>query len=344
MRACRRWCARAIICSGVRRWQNHCVEARPSLALILGLAVALVGGAGRVGAIRRLFGGQWGPLAALGLIVLSWVVLLGWNNRPPLAPLMGFDRNGHLAYINYILQNKALPLGKQGTANGPASVVLSAVRLVARAVGLVTLMEGSLVMLRVFTLVIGIARMGLIFLCLRRLFPNQPGRQMVGLLIAGYLPENLCLAHHVTNETLDALLVTAALVSCSARGAGPESLTDASFGALADSGARGVSSGAATCTEAGAHSDREAPGSHADVAGTENGLGPGSRWSSRGETGAAGCRWCLWVGIELGLALLTEDFQPYWWCPSWQALWFGRFGVRPVGKAGGGPARRVQWP
>jgi dolichyl-phosphate-mannose--protein O-mannosyl transferase len=65
--------------------------------------------------------------------------------------------------------------------------------------------------LRAVSALTGIVHLVLIFLCLRLVFPNQPRRQIVGLLVAGFLPANLCLSHHITNESLAALFVTAAL-------------------------------------------------------------------------------------------------------------------------------------
>ena len=71
--------------------------------------------------------------------------------------------------------------------------------------------DSAVLALRAFSALTGMVHLVLIFLCLRLLFPNQPGRQIVGLLVAGFLPANLCLSHHVTNENLAALFVTAAL-------------------------------------------------------------------------------------------------------------------------------------
>src|SRR5262249_32527596 len=47
-----------------------------------------------------------------------------------------------------------------------------------------------------------------------QLFPGQPTPQRIGLLIGAFLPANLYLAHHITNETWSGLFVTAALYFC----------------------------------------------------------------------------------------------------------------------------------
>jgi tetratricopeptide (TPR) repeat protein len=53
-----------------------------------------------------------------------------------------------------------------------------------------------------------------VFLSLRLLFPAQIGRQMVGLVLAAFLPMQLYLSHYVTNETLAATLASATIFLC----------------------------------------------------------------------------------------------------------------------------------
>ena len=150
------------------------------------------------------------PLAVLVVIIISWIALFG-NNLPQIAPPFGFDRDSHLEYIDYVLQKKALPLADNGWQmyQPPLYYVLSA--LIIGPFGWSASAGSAVMALRAVSALTGIAHVVLIFLCLRLLFPNQPGRQIVGLLLAGFLPANLCLSHHITNESLAALFVTAAL-------------------------------------------------------------------------------------------------------------------------------------
>lgn len=150
------------------------------------------------------------PLVCAILLILSWIVLF-FNNLPQLAPLLGFDRDGHLQYIDYVLQKKALPLANEGWQmyQPPLFYLLSALIIAPFDSSAST--DSSVLVLRGFCACIGIIHLILIFLCLRLLFPTQPRHQFVGLLIAALLPANLCLAHNITNETLAALFVTAAL-------------------------------------------------------------------------------------------------------------------------------------
>ena len=138
------------------------------------------------------------PLAVLVVIIISWVALF-CNNLPQIAALFGFDRDGHQQYIDYILTNKALPLADEGWQmyQPPLFYLLSA--LIIGPFGWAASTDSAVLALRAVSALTGIVHLVLIFLCLRLVFPKQPRRQMVGLLIAGFLPANLCLS--ITSPT-----------------------------------------------------------------------------------------------------------------------------------------------
>jgi tetratricopeptide (TPR) repeat protein len=150
------------------------------------------------------------PLIFAVALILLWAVLF-CNNLPQLAPLLGFDRDGHLQYIDYILQKKSLPLADDGWQmyQPPLFYVLSALMLAPFDSSASS--DSAILALRGFCVFTAVIHLLLIFLCLRLLFPVQPRHQIVGLLVTTFLPANLCLAHNITNETLAALFVTAAL-------------------------------------------------------------------------------------------------------------------------------------
>ncbi|HOC56794.1 MAG TPA: tetratricopeptide repeat protein [Verrucomicrobiota bacterium] len=213
---------------GRERMADSLRRAWPQLLLILALAAALAG-AGRILRLRNadfqsaLLDQQPGhsqptesrrsrltPAVMLGVIILSWVVLFG-NNLPQLAALLGFDRDGHQQYIDYILQQRALPLADDGWQmyQPPLFYLLSA--CIIGPFGWTASADAAILTLRAFSTLTGIVHLLLVFLCLRLLFPQRPQSQMAGLLLAGFLPMSLCLSHHITNENLAALFVTAAL-------------------------------------------------------------------------------------------------------------------------------------
>ncbi len=148
--------------------------------------------------------------AALVLALGAWVVLFV-NNLPRIAPLFGFDRDGHTEYINFILDRGRLPLASDGWQmyQPPLYYLLAAGLLIP--FDLNASSDAALLLLRVVSGVIGLGQILLLFLSLRLLFPNRPKSQALGILLGAFLPAHLYLAHHVTNEGLAAFLATASL-------------------------------------------------------------------------------------------------------------------------------------
>ncbi len=144
------------------------------------------------------------------IIAVLWVALY-CNNTGLLAPKIGFDAGDHIDYINYLQEHKALPAPNEGleTFQPPLYYGISAVILSTLGLSVNDVAAGTI--LRLLTMLFGIAHITLVFLCLRLIFPRQFGRQLVGLVLAAFLPMQLYLSHYVTNEVLAATLATAAI-------------------------------------------------------------------------------------------------------------------------------------
>jgi len=146
----------------------------------------------------------------LGLCSIAWLILF-WNNAKTLPFQCGYDSKDHVAYIKYIQDRGALPLPNEGYEMfqpplyyALSAAVLSICRL---SVG----NDAAVIVLRSLTMLFGIANFIFVFLSLRLLFPGRLALQLIGLLLAAFLPMQLYLSHYVTNETLAATLVTAAI-------------------------------------------------------------------------------------------------------------------------------------
>jgi Flp pilus assembly protein TadD len=152
-----------------------------------------------------------GHVIALLLIIAGSWLLLFWNNAELLPYKHGFDAQPHLNYIKYVQERRALPLPTEGFEmfQPPLYYVLSAITL--SSCGLSASDESAVVVLRVLTMLFGIAHFTLVYLCLRLFFPSRIDLQLIGLALAAFLPMQLYLGHYVTNETLAATLVTASL-------------------------------------------------------------------------------------------------------------------------------------
>lgn len=149
-------------------------------------------------------------MIGLLIIIAMWLALFCHNAR--LVPFSaGFDSKAHLAYINYIQENKALPWPDEGFEmfQPPLYYGLSAAAL--SSCGLSINDPSAPFVLRALTMLFGIAHFIFIFLTLRLLFPDQPGRQLMGMLLAAFVPMQLYLSHFVTNEVLAAALAAGAL-------------------------------------------------------------------------------------------------------------------------------------
>jgi tetratricopeptide (TPR) repeat protein len=152
-------------------------------------------------------------IALLTFIAALWVALF-CNNARLIPHAVGFDRHGHADYIDYIQKHRALPLPNEGWEmyQPPLYYGISAAAL--SSFGLTANDAAGANVLCLLTMLFGITHFILVFLTLRLLFPRQFGRQLVGLALAAFLPMQLYLSHYVTNETLVALLVSAAVYLC----------------------------------------------------------------------------------------------------------------------------------
>ncbi|HEX7516025.1 MAG TPA: tetratricopeptide repeat protein [Chthoniobacterales bacterium] len=146
----------------------------------------------------------------LSVIGGLWVLLF-WNNAGLMPFLQGFDSQYHLNYIKYVQERRALPLPTEGFEmfQPPLYYVLSAVALSLGGLSVDT--QSGILALRFLTLLFGLLQFTLVLLSLRLCVPGRTGAQLVGLVLAAFLPMQLYLSHYVTNETLAATLATASI-------------------------------------------------------------------------------------------------------------------------------------
>ncbi len=153
--------------------------------------------------------------AELAVLVVGifWIALF-INNRSTLPKSLGFDVTGHLAYVDFIKTHHALPLATDGweMCQPPLYYMISA--SVLWVLQQSAFSESGIETLRFLGLFAGIIQLRLIGQCLRLLFPNDPGRQIFGIVLAGCLPAQLYIAQYVTNESMVALWATGAIYFC----------------------------------------------------------------------------------------------------------------------------------
>jgi len=149
----------------------------------------------------------------LAVIGVAWAALFVHNSS--LLPLaMGFDGADHLTYIRYLQEHRAMPSPNQGFEMFQPPLYYASGALLLGLLHLNTLEMSGMVALRLFSLAAGAAILALIFASLRLIFPGEWKKQTAGVVLAAFLPMFVCLLHYPTNETLSAMLVTAALYLC----------------------------------------------------------------------------------------------------------------------------------
>lgn len=140
-------------------------------------------------------------------IAVLWMILF-WNNAR-LSPIAaGFDSQAHIDYIKYLQDHRALPWPNEGVQmfQPPLFYLVAATVLSFSKISAVT--ASGVLIVRALTTLFGVAHFIAVFFSLRLLWPVHVGRQLIGVMLAAFLPMNLYMSHYCTNETLAALLVS----------------------------------------------------------------------------------------------------------------------------------------
>ncbi len=176
----------------------------PVFLLAAGSALALSTPGPRGARLRRL-----APTAS----GVRWIVLGAWavlaaNNIHALPYGVGYDVDGHLQYIEYIVRRGGIPLADQGWQmfQAPLYHLVSAPLYLGfrRLFGPIEATHA----LRVVPLLCGALQVELCYRILRRLHPRREDLQALGTLLGGLLPINVYLAQNLANEPLMALFAS----------------------------------------------------------------------------------------------------------------------------------------
>jgi len=162
---------------------------------------------------RRPAGSQSGTgrLSGLKLRYLLWfwiivLVIVFINNITQVPFNVGFDADGHIEYIQYIFENKKVPLADEGWEmyQPPLFYILSAIVLWATRL----FYNGmySLYSLKLIPLLAGIGQICLVYFACRILYAKNLIAQAVAVSIAALMPMNIYLFHYISNELLCAFL------------------------------------------------------------------------------------------------------------------------------------------
>jgi len=152
--------------------------------------------------LRRRF-----PEIALLGVTGGWVAL--WATQLAKLPLsVGFDAEGHLAYVHYLREQGHLPLAPDGISMYHPPLFYG---LTAGLTGLLSIEPGSPgagLAYRVIPMAAGLASIWAVWRVARRLFRGDPLRTTCAVLMAGLLPMHVYMASFVSNETTSAAMAS----------------------------------------------------------------------------------------------------------------------------------------
>jgi Dolichyl-phosphate-mannose-protein mannosyltransferase len=149
---------------------------------------------------------------------LRWALIVFWiglaaNNLFRVRAALGMDLGAHVAYALHLLRYGSIPLATQGgeMMQAPLAYLLFA-PLIAVFRNFFEA-EGIVQALRIVPMACGALQVELCYRAVRRVHPDHPDRQRVGILVGGLLPMNLYLAHAVANEPVVAVFGGATAVA-----------------------------------------------------------------------------------------------------------------------------------
>ncbi|MEJ0089808.1 MAG: glycosyltransferase family 39 protein [Limisphaerales bacterium] len=162
-------------------------------------------------------GGRWlsarpeiKPVCFIFILVVVARTALFINDMSGLSHWTGFDTKGHEDYIKFIQEKQALPPSDSGWETHQPPLYYFGSAMVMNLTGFSVGQENAVIPLRAINGILGFINCWMALVCLRRLFPENPSAQVVGLLLAAFLPPHLYLFMGITNDPLTGLLVTTA--------------------------------------------------------------------------------------------------------------------------------------
>lgn len=178
-----------------------------TMAIISALVAITIIGYERVyPAIRRRVPRCSPSLLAFALLASCWTSLFVLNWRS-LSVAVGFDSNLHLDYVRYILERSSIPLANEGLEmQQPPLYYVIAAKLLSSFGVVANGSSGCVFLLRAFGLMTGLIGIYVVMRLMQRLFPDQVGAQIAGMLLAACLPMQIYLAHYLSNDLLAATL------------------------------------------------------------------------------------------------------------------------------------------
>lgn len=149
---------------------------------------------------------------------IRWAVIialsvLGGNDLVKLPYDMGFDFQGHLEYIRYIVDKHTLPFANEGVSmfQSPLYYLVSAPAYAAAEWFLSGI--SAVKALKVIPIASGVALVEVTYRTLKAVYPDRADLQALGTVLGGLLPMNIYISQHIGNEPMSGLFIAASVMA-----------------------------------------------------------------------------------------------------------------------------------
>lgn len=146
------------------------------------------------------------PKGVLMLSIVLWIILF-INNTPKLPIRLGFDTNGHLQYVQYLLTNHGIPLASDSWQSYQPPLFYFASALVLAFSRLFFTEQYALYSLKLIPFLCGIGQILAAYYAARLIFPHSKTKQALSTAMAALIPMNIYMSHYISNEPLCAVLM-----------------------------------------------------------------------------------------------------------------------------------------
>ncbi len=148
-------------------------------------------------------------------IMILWLIL-GVNNLFKLPGYYGFDAQGHFNYIQYILDNRTLPLATDGIQmfQAPLYYILSAPLYMLSSTFLPNDVNVIRKVLVVIPLLAGLVHIEIVYRTSKLVFPDERLLQSLATVTAALIPMHIYICQAIGNEPLAACLIGLFIYLC----------------------------------------------------------------------------------------------------------------------------------
>ena len=135
------------------------------------------------------------------LFVAAWAITVA-GNASHVPSTVGFDADGHLDYINYLLEKGRIPLANEGWQMYQPPLYYWISAAAANAAKSVFNQQYFTSGLKLIPFLCGL---GMIFVCFyaaKTVFPDDKPKQVLAAVFAAIVPMNIYISHYISNESL----------------------------------------------------------------------------------------------------------------------------------------------